>query len=248
MKKIKLFEEFISESKGLELVHAYDKDGTMYGTGELIKKQGSKSLIRFDGETEKWFDSKDVKLVESNEIDEATTSWAKMMKGVKDGGSGPWSLIAIENNKVVSQKIDIKTKDILPAHFEALRKEYPKAKIHIEDAGGIVVWNEAFKQFLIESKEMFPNEIIGNDQILFKKEWEKMNGGKLAAKYNQYYKGYDIDFGGHIFNTVDQLEKYIKATELSNNQYQKYKYMPEIPIKESVVNEEEAYKVKYYTI
>lgn len=55
----------LNESKGLELVHAYDKDGTMYGTGELIKKQGSKTLVRFDSETEKWFDSKDVKLVES---------------------------------------------------------------------------------------------------------------------------------------------------------------------------------------
>lgn len=65
MKKVKLFEEFLNESKGLELVHAYDKDGTMYGTGELIKKQGLKTLVRFDSETEKWFDSKDVKLVES---------------------------------------------------------------------------------------------------------------------------------------------------------------------------------------
>jgi hypothetical protein len=99
------------------------------------------------------------------------------------------------------------------------------------------------KQFVNESKEVFPNEIVGNDQILFKKEWEKMNGGKLAAKYNQYYKGYDIDAGGRIFNSVDQLEKYIKATELSNNQYNKYKSMPEKPIKESTVNEEEAYSV-----
>jgi hypothetical protein len=140
MKKIKLFEEFISESKGLELVHAYDKDGTMYGTGELIKKQGSKSLIRFDGETEKWFDSKDVKLVESNEIDEATTSWKKMMTGVKTSESGPWSLVAIENNKVIAQKNDIKIQDMIPAHFETMRKEYPKAKIHIEDATGMVVF------------------------------------------------------------------------------------------------------------
>lgn len=91
-----------------------------------------------------------------------------------------------------------------------------------------------YEEFLNESKDVFPNEIIGNDNILFKKEWEKMNGGKLAAKYNQYFKGYDIDAGGRIFNTVDQLEKYIKATELSNNQYNKYKYMPEIPIKESL--------------
>ena len=90
-----------------------------------------------------------------------------------------------------------------------------------------------FEQYITEGKDVFPNEIVGNDQILFKKEWEKMNGGKLAAKYNQYYRGYDIDAGGRIFNSVDQLEKYIKATELSNNQYSKYKNMPEIPIKES---------------
>ena len=94
-----------------------------------------------------------------------------------------------------------------------------------------------FEQFITEGKDVFPNEIVGNDQILFKKEWEKMNGGKLTAKYNQYYKGYDIDAGGRIFSSVDELEKFIKVTELSNNQYNKYKYMPAIPIKESVVNE-----------
>lgn len=76
-------------------------------------------------------------------FEEATTSWSKMMRGVKAGGSGPWSLVAIENKKVVGQRIDIRTKEMLPAEFEALRREYPKAKIHIEDAGGMVVWNEA---------------------------------------------------------------------------------------------------------
>lgn len=95
-----------------------------------------------------------------------------------------------------------------------------------------------FEQYITEGKDIFPNEIVGNDQILFKKEWEKMNGGKLAAKYNQYYRGYDIDFGGHIFNSVDQLEKFIKSYILSNNLYNKYKNMPEKPIAESVdINE-----------
>lgn len=104
-----------------------------------------------------------------------------------------------------------------------------------------------FKQFVDiviegnvnESKGKFPDEVIGNDQIVFKKEWEKMNGGKLAAKYNQYYKGYDIDFGGHIFGSVEELERFMKDYVLSNNLYNKYKYMPEKPIGESVefVNE-----------
>ena len=33
--------------------------------------------------------------------EEATTSWKKMMQGVKSSETGPWSLVAIENKKVV---------------------------------------------------------------------------------------------------------------------------------------------------
>jgi hypothetical protein len=84
---------------------------------------------------------KHIKLYEQF-VNEATTSWSKMMKGVKTSESGPWSLVAIENGKVVGQKIDIRIKDMLPAHFEAMRKEFPRAKIHIEDGTGMVVWNE----------------------------------------------------------------------------------------------------------
>lgn len=120
-----------------------------------------------------------------------------------------------------------------------------KEKYDVRDMINGTNKNKRFlKQFLNESKEVFPNEIVGNDQILFKKEWEKMNGGKLAAKYNQYYRGYDIDAGGHIFGSVDELERFMKNYILSNNLYNKYKYMPEIPIKESITND--AMKAKDY--
>jgi hypothetical protein len=75
-------------------------------------------------------------------LSEATTSWAKMMKGVNSGEGGPWSLVAIENSKVIAQKIGIKTKEIIPAEFENLRKNYPKASIRIEDATGQVLWTD----------------------------------------------------------------------------------------------------------
>jgi hypothetical protein len=87
-----------------------------------------------------------------------------------------------------------------------------------------------FESFITESHGTFPDEVVGNDQILFKKEWEKMNGGKLSAKYNLYYRGYDIDFGGHIFGSVAQLERFIKDYILSISLYNKYKNMPEKPI------------------
>ena len=210
MKKVKLFEEFLLESKGLELVHAYDKDGTMYGTGELVKKQGSKSLIRFDSETEKWFDNKDVKLVESNELDEATTSWSKMMKGVKEGGSGPWSLVAHENGKVVDQKIDIKTKDMLPAHFEALRKENPKAKIHIEDGSGMVVWNESkyngnisgdAAEYIAKELSHYVKGIINqpNDAVTYFHLKDKSYKGKVIKTLKDIY-GLDANDGGIQFS------------------------------------------------
>jgi hypothetical protein len=86
---------------------------------------------------------KKVKLFEQF-IAEATTSWSKMMKGVRAGNGGPWSIVAIEYNKVVGQSIDIKIQDLIPAEYEALKRQFPKAKLHIEDGGGEVVWNESF--------------------------------------------------------------------------------------------------------
>ena len=75
-------------------------------------------------------------------VNEATTPWAKIMKPVKSGGSGPWSIVAIENNKVVGQDNYIKIADAIPAHFEEMRRNFPKSKIHIEDSTGGVVWTE----------------------------------------------------------------------------------------------------------
>ena len=55
-------EESIDET--VELVHVYDTKGELQGTGELVKTRANKSLIRWDGSSEEWIDSKLVKLVE----------------------------------------------------------------------------------------------------------------------------------------------------------------------------------------
>lgn len=68
--------------------------------------------------------------------------WANIMKGVKSGDSGPWSFVAIEHNKVIGQDINIEIRDAIPAHYEDMKKKYPKAKLHIEDSSGYVVWSE----------------------------------------------------------------------------------------------------------
>ena len=53
-----------SIDEAVELVHIYDTKGELQGTGELVKTKGNKSLIRWDGSSEEWIDSKLVKLVE----------------------------------------------------------------------------------------------------------------------------------------------------------------------------------------
>jgi hypothetical protein len=76
---------------------------------------------------------------ENNSITEGV--WSNIMKGVKKGDSGPWSIVAIQNNKVVAQKINIKTPQIIPAYYEGIKKEHPNALIRIEDGGGMIVWS-----------------------------------------------------------------------------------------------------------
>jgi len=49
--------------EAIDLVHVYDKDGKMYGTGSVEKVEGDKTFVRFDGSTVKRFPSDRVKPV-----------------------------------------------------------------------------------------------------------------------------------------------------------------------------------------
>ena len=67
--------------------------------------------------------------------------WSGIMKGVKSGSQiGPWSIVAIENNKVVGQDISIDIREAIPAHYEAIKKQFPNAILRIEDNEGRIVW------------------------------------------------------------------------------------------------------------
>lgn len=80
----------ISESvvtEVVDLVHVYDEDGEMFGTGELVKTKGKKSLIRWDGSKEEWVDSKLVKVVESKESDALAKAIDKAMIKIDDSMS-----------------------------------------------------------------------------------------------------------------------------------------------------------------
>ena len=163
-------------------------------------------------EIEKILKKRGVKVDES--LDEATTSWSKMMKGVKAGESGPWSLVAIENNKVVAQEIGIRIKDMLPARFEALRKEYPKAKIHIEDGTGQVVWNESINEskyngnvagdaaeYIAKELSHYVKGIVDqpNDSVTYFHLKDKSSKGKVIKTLLDVY-GLEAQDGGTQFS------------------------------------------------
>ena len=64
-----------------------------------------------------------------------------IMKGVKKG-SGPFTLVVIKDNKVVKQ-VTVNTPQAVPASYTTLEKQYPNARIRIEDATGKMVFGEA---------------------------------------------------------------------------------------------------------
>lgn len=71
--------------------------------------------------------------------------WSDIMKGVNKGSlTGPWAIVAIQNNKVIGQDIDVKYRDAIPAHYEEMKRNYPNAMISIEDNEGRSVWNSKF--------------------------------------------------------------------------------------------------------
>jgi hypothetical protein len=139
---------------------------------------------------------KHIKLYEDF-VNEATTSWKKMMQGVRSSETGPWSIVAIENKKVVGQKIDIKIQDMIPAHYEAMRKEFPRAKIHIEDGTGMVVWNESLEEGTYNSKR----EIAIYDGA---------EGLTYIEKRGKGYYGYNDEFDFEATDKAD-LEKKLKS-------------------------------------
>lgn len=83
-------EQFVgrtTEGGVVDLVHVYDEDGSMYGTGELVEVKGKKSVVRFDAETVKEFDSERVKAImkQGGQTEAQSHKIAVVMGEFKDG-------------------------------------------------------------------------------------------------------------------------------------------------------------------
>jgi len=68
--------------------------------------------------------------------------YSKIMKAVRKGPkSGPWQIIVSKNNKVVKE-VPVKTLQLIPAHYDDIKKAYPNHKIGIEAKDGKIVYRE----------------------------------------------------------------------------------------------------------
>ena len=86
---------------------------------------------------------KKVRLYETfHNIDEAKRG--AIHKAVK-AGDYPATIVVIENDKVVHQET-VNTPEAVPASFNVLQKEYPKAKLHVEDKGGQTLFVEGLEE------------------------------------------------------------------------------------------------------
>jgi hypothetical protein len=77
-----------------------------------------------------------------SKIDEA--KYSVVHKAVKVGDY-PATIVVIENGKVVHQE-NVNTPQAVPASFNVLQKEYPKAKLHVEDKRGQVLFVEGITE------------------------------------------------------------------------------------------------------
>jgi len=107
---------------------------------------------------------------EFDQVDEA--KMGEIARNVKKGDS-PYTVVAIVNKKVVDQD-HAKVADQVPALIRELKKEYPNAKISVEDRGGRVVHSESFEAGISE-------EVDGWVAMYNGKRLEIPNDGKVKG-------------------------------------------------------------------
>jgi len=106
----------------------------------------------------KYSEFKNIKAVKES-VNEAKLS--KIHNAAKKG-SYPVTLVVIENGKVVKQEL-VGTPQIVPAAFNQLKKEYPKATVHIESKTGERLFSESVVESVTDAYNNL-EKIFGTDQ------------------------------------------------------------------------------------
>lgn len=95
-------------------------------------------------------------LYESNELTEAKRG--TIHRAVKKGDY-PATIVVLKDNKVIHQET-VSTPEAVPAAFNVLQKEYPGAKLHVEDKGGHVLFTESEELTEASAAEKIAQDIM----------------------------------------------------------------------------------------
>ena len=123
---------------------------------------------------------KKVRLYESfHDIDEAKRG--TIHKAVK-AGDYPATIVVIENGKVVHQE-QVSTPEAVPASFNVLQKEYPKAKLHVEDKGGQTLFVEGLS---VDSETTNESSIMNSYYFTSPSEFGQFSSEAPAKEETKY--------------------------------------------------------------
>jgi len=130
--------------------------------------------------------------------------WSNIMKGVRKGSkSGPWTIVSIENGKVINQEL-VTIMDAIPAHYEEVKKGFPNAKLSIEDNEGKQVYNESYS--------------VNLENSLIKPQMLREAFRKMGIPYKVTSSADIMNIGEIQIERVDYTEKRDEAVfELLNN-------------------------------
>ena len=162
---------------------------------------------------------KKVKLFESF-ITEA--SRGKIHKAVK-AGDYPATIVVIEDGDVIHQEA-VDTPEAVPAAFNVLQKEYPKAKLHVEDRGGQTLFVEGLEvnESLQHGSYYFPKSNV--DPVMQPAKGETKyavicHNTVEMGKNIMYLKGDSSNIGqnfeGHVLSAFNTEEEAVKAYDVA---------------------------------
>lgn len=148
----------------------------------------------------------------------------------------------LDNNLTLSECVYRYSSDSFIQLFAEARQAFRDGKITLNEQDMILIETTDIGEYGIyegqkvpldlpmideNEEEEWPDTVEGNDGIIWIKTQVYNNG---VVNYTPYYRGYNIDYGGHNFRTVESLQRYIDAYVLSNVLFSKYRYEPERPL------------------
>lgn len=150
------------EVKYIDLVHAYDDDGSMFGTGTIEKIEGDKTFVRFDSQKVKEFDSDKVRPV------------------MKKGGKTPLDKeFKFEKNFVIYVPSTSNVGDRI-SETELNKRVSEVEKLVAEEFGGFTK-TETDGGYKSQSGEIIEEDIVKVSVFSTDKAWEDNEKGLVRA-------------------------------------------------------------------